>query len=289
MSIKKILRGVIALCIVAGGVWLGGNLRSSTPALESLDSARDKHSSPSAPLGINTGSSSVPLGVNTSASVPILMYHYIRENPDPNDTLGADLSVTPDMFTQQLTYLKSHGFSTISLDDLVLALAGSRDLPPKPIILTFDDGYDDVYTAVYPLLRASGMVGTSYVVTSFIGKPGYMDEREVVEIDKSGVVIIGSHSQYHVDLSKQTTKRATTEIVESKKGLEQLLGHSVNNFCYPSGKYTDDVVRTVGDAGYLTATTVAPGRAHTYNDRLTLTRVRIHGATTIEKFGQLVN
>lgn len=276
---------MILLCIAAGGVWLGGYLRRSVSRSNS-EKPQTTQNVAVEPVIIP---SPTPEHTNTPLNVPILMYHYIRTNPDPKDTLGDDLSVSPDHFKDQLSYLKSHGFTTVTLDDLVLALTGARDLPQKPIILTFDDGYDDVYSTVYPLLRASGMVGTSYVVTNFIGKPGYMDEREVVELDKSGVMTIGSHTQYHVDLSKQTAKRATTEIVESKKELEQLLGHSVNNFCYPSGKYTDDVVRAVGDAGYLTATTVAPGTRHTYNDRLTLTRVRIHGNTTIERFGQLVN
>lgn len=276
---------MILLCIAAGGVWLGGYLRRSVSRSNS-EKPQTTQNVAVEPVIIP---SPTPEHTNTPLNVPILMYHYIRTNPDPKDTLGDDLSVSPDHFKDQLSYLKSHGFTTVTLDDLVLALTGAHDLPQKPIILTFDDGYDDVYSTVYPLLRASGMVGTSYVVTNFIGKPGYMDEREVVELDKSGVMTIGSHTQYHVDLSKQTTKRATTEIVESKKELEQLLGHSVNNFCYPSGKYTDDVARAVGDAGYLTATTVAPGTRHAYNDRLTLTRVRIHGNTTIERFGQLVN
>ena len=315
MSIKKLWRLIGLVGFFTLLVWVGGTLRNSPST--SFDVTRDKPlgvntsgSSPASPSTVSTSSPSpstpaspespstqalqhlnpsTPLGVDTSVSVPILMYHYIRNNPDPNDTLGDDLSVSPDNFKDQLTYLKSHGFTTVSLDDLVLALTGSRDLPQKPIILTFDDGYDDMYTTAYPLLRDNGMVATSYVVTGFIAKAGYMDERAITELDKSGVVTIGSHTQYHVDLSKQTSKRAATEIIESKKKLEQLLGHTVNHFCYPSGKYTDEVVTAVNGAGYLTATTVDPGNTHTYNDRLTLTRVRIHGNTTIEKFGQLVN
>ncbi len=88
-----------------------------------------------------------------SLHVPILMYHYISANPHaPGDPLRTRLSVSPAQFAQQLAYLHLAGYTTITLDDLVDALYMRSSLPPKPVILTFDDGYADFFTNAYPLL-----------------------------------------------------------------------------------------------------------------------------------------
>src|SRR5262245_26844927 len=87
-----------------------------------------------------TGGSS---GSDGSVRVPILMYHYIRVNPVAQDRAGADLSVTPRDFTLQMQLLVATGFQSISLDDLTAALTSGRALPPRPVVLTFDDGYED--------------------------------------------------------------------------------------------------------------------------------------------------
>src|SRR5260221_3090993 len=84
--------------------------------------------------------------LGTSTQVPVLMYHYIRVNPDPNDKVGFNLSVTPWDFSAQLDWLAQHGYHSITLDDLGANLFYHIKLPPKPVVLTFDDGYRDFYT-----------------------------------------------------------------------------------------------------------------------------------------------
>src|SRR5262245_20632003 len=108
-----------------------------------------------------------------SLHVPILMYHYISANPRaPADPLRTRLSVPPAQFAQQLAYLHRAGYTTITLDDLVDALHLHATLPSKPVILTFDDGYQDFYTNAYPLLRRYRDKATIYIITRNVGTPG---------------------------------------------------------------------------------------------------------------------
>lgn len=229
-----------------------------------------------------------PANPNQKIQVPILMYHYIRVNPDPNDKIGAGLSVTPDNFNAQLDYLKNHSYQTITLDDLILALAGTKQLPARPIILTFDDGYADFYSTAFPALKQRQMQATAYIITGFVGKSDYLTWNQIKELDKSGLITIGAHTVNHVDLPKVTSKIAQDEIENSKQTLAKQLGHAINHFCYPSGKYNDATITLVKNAGYLSATTVAGGTTHSYNDRYQLTRVRINGSTSLQSFATLV-
>src|SRR5262249_36809207 len=102
-----------------------------------------------------------------TSAVPILMYHYISGVPtnDPNPVLRQSLSVSPELFNQQLDYLKQQGFHSVTLNQLINALYYGFSLPSKPIILTFDDGYLDGYTAAYPALKAHGFSGVFYIIT----------------------------------------------------------------------------------------------------------------------------
>ncbi len=85
--------------------------------------------------------------------VPILMYHYVSVPPPDADIYRLDLSVTPQQFAQHIAWLAQNGFTSISLDDLYRALTDGYPLPPKPVILTFDDGYADAYTNAFPVLQ----------------------------------------------------------------------------------------------------------------------------------------
>jgi peptidoglycan/xylan/chitin deacetylase (PgdA/CDA1 family) len=215
--------------------------------------------------------------------VPILTYHYIRVNTDSRDLLGFALSVTPGSFAAQMDWLASSGFHPITLADLYGYLSGVRGLPSRPVILSFDDGYADFYDTALPILRAHDFTAVAYVVSGFIGRPGYMTADQVLEADRSGIEI-GSHTVHHADLAKSSAGNVQTELVASKQALEQLLGHPVISFCYPSGRFNRSVVAAVQAAGYLNATTTAFGYVHYLFDRYTWSRLRISGGETLRDF-----
>ena len=224
----------------------------------------------------------VPPGRN-SVRVPILMYHYIRVNPDPRDRLGFNLSVTPTDFAQQMDWLAEHAYHPVDFDDLRGYLLGNQSLPARPVILTFDDGYRDMYTTALPILRAHQFKGVSYVVSGFLNSPRYITVDMLLEMDAGGIQI-GAHTVSHADLTKANAGNLQREVFGSKAELESLLGHPVVDFCYPAGKFSDAVVRVVQGAGFESATTTEPGVSHSAGDRFVWTRVRVNGGESLQQF-----
>ena len=215
--------------------------------------------------------------------VPILMYHYIRVNPDPGDRLGFALSVTPSDFATQMDWLARNGYHPITTEDLYAYLSGARGLPSRPVILSFDDGYGDFFTTALPILRSHDFTAVSYVVSGFVGQPRYMTAAQIFEANRAGIEI-GSHTVNHVNLTRQSPNSMGYQVAASKQALEQLLGHPVISFCYPSGRFNSSVVSAVAAAGYHDATTTRFGSAHTLADRYTWGRVRVGGGESLEQF-----
>ncbi len=220
-------------------------------------------------------------------NVPILTYHYIRVNPDRFDQMGFALSVTPADFAAEMDWLKDSGYHPITARDLSAFLKGARGLPSKPIILTFDDGYADFYTTALPILRSHDFRATAYVVSGFVGRPGYMTAAQVLEADRSGIEI-GSHTVNHPNLTNLSYGSVRSQLTESKRFLERLLGHPVTSFCYPSGKVNSIVAWQVANAGYDSATTTMFGFRHTLADRYIWTRLRVSGGETRDLFAAAV-
>jgi peptidoglycan/xylan/chitin deacetylase (PgdA/CDA1 family) len=252
-----------------------------------------RHDRPATPISDEDAHSRLPgpqppAPARAGLRVPILMYHYIREPPNPNDRVGVRLSVRPADFKAELDWLQANGYRTITFADLAAALTGSRTLPPKAVILTFDDGYEDFFTTAVPNLRDHGFDAVAYVVTGFIGRPGYLTRDQVVQLDRDELVEIGSHTQNHLDLTAVSAAQLRSEVAGSRAFLEELLGHEVLDFCYPAGRFNPAVVRAVQAAGYRDATTTAFGAWHSYGDRLAWTRVRVSGGEGLDEFARKV-
>lgn len=224
----------------------------------------------------------VPLG-RSAIRVPILMYHYIRINPVPGDQLGFNLSVTPDDFRAQMDWLTANDYHPVDFNDLRAYFEGRQPLPARPLVITLDDGYKDLYTTAYPILRAHGFKAVAYIVFGFLGAPNNVNAEQVKEMDRNGIEI-ASHTESHLDLTRVSNPTLIHEVVDSKLGLEGLLGHPVPDFCYPSGRYDARVVAAVQAAGYDTATTTIPGVLHGQSDRWTWTRVRVSGGEGMPQF-----
>jgi peptidoglycan/xylan/chitin deacetylase (PgdA/CDA1 family) len=220
-------------------------------------------------------------------TVPILMYHYIRYYNDPRDAVGDDLSVNPDAFRAQMDYLKANDYHPIDFNDLRGYLHGTQVLPSRPVILTFDDGYADFYTTAYPVLEQHDFKAVSYVVPGFLGHGGYMTPGEVLELDRDGIQI-ASHTWSHRDLTTLPPDQLNAELRNSKAYLEQLIGHPVVDFCYPSGRFNPAVEQAVTDTGYQTATTTQLGYTHSLGDAITWARVRVHGDEALDVYARML-
>ena len=222
----------------------------------------------------------------TSLRVPILMYHYIRDNPDPNDILGYNLSVTPVEFDKQMHYLSDNQYNTITMLDLVNALKNTTPLPKKSIILTFDDGYTDFYTNAFPILKKYNLKAENYVISGFIDHYRYLSSSQIKEMYQSGLITIGSHSVDHPDLRTLTNDTLHKEMIDSKNTLEKLLATTITDFCYPFGYYNESVKESVEEAGYIDATTTQESAIHTSNNHSLMPRVRMSGGMSLAQFIQ---
>ena len=214
--------------------------------------------------------------------VPILMYHYVRPDPGPDDPVGQGLSVSPELFAEHLAYLAQAGYTPVTMAELAEIWQGTRARPANPIVLTFDDGYRDFYTNAWPILQQYGFPATVYLISAFLDEPNYLTRAMVQELDASGMVDFGSHSVHHPDLPSLSDVEAESEIAGSKHALEDLLGHQVSSFCYPTGSYSDREIALVKAAGYALAVTTEWDYAEPSMDAFELPRLRMNAWTTTE-------
>jgi len=213
------------------------------------------------------------------------MYHYVEDLPPGADHFRRDLTVTPENFAAQLDYLAEAGYHTITLTDLYRHLTEGYPLPDRPIILTFDDGYRDAYTVVFPLLQQHGFVGTFFVLASpaHLGNPDYLGWDMMREMANAGMEIQG-HGRDHFDLRNRSYDFLVYQVLGIKEAVEYHTGQPVHFFCYPSGQYDDDVIAVLRSAGYWGAVTTEYGRVHTLDGIFTMHRVRIRGSDSLETF-----
>jgi len=220
--------------------------------------------------------------------VPILMYHHVRPDPGLGDPIGQNLSVNPETFDAQMSYLVTNGYTPMTMGELADVRARRRlPLPPRPIVLTFDVGYRDFYTHAWPVLRRYGIKATSFIITGWVDQPRYLTWQMIDEMASSGLVEFGSHTRDHKELPRLDDDHAGDEIIESKRALEAHLGQSVRSFYYPAGRFTPRDAALVWKAGYEIAVTTQPGFASAEEDSLLLPRVRIDGPTTMPRFAAI--
>lgn len=219
--------------------------------------------------------------------VPILMYHYVRINPVASDRAGFVLSVTPADLALQMRFLVDSGFHTVTMAQVREYILHGTPLPPKPIAITFDDGYDDAYTAARPVLEQYHLTATFFVITGFLDHPHYMTWAEVEALDREGMEI-GSHTVHHRSLPHLDRLELHLEVTSSRSDLETHLGHPVLDFSYPSGELNQAVVQAAEAAGYLSATTTRPGVAQRGANPLELPRLRVWGGMTLRQFADVV-
>lgn len=225
----------------------------------------------------------VPLG-STAIRLPILMYHYIRRPPSiTGDALGYRLSVAPEVFQAQMDWLYANGYHPVNFDQVRAYFAGTDALPARPVVITLDDGYRDLYTTAFPILRAHGFTAVAYIVPNFVGWPQYVTRDEILELDRGGIEI-ASHTMSHANLAKLSYGSLMYELTQSKRWLEALVAHRVLDFAYPSGQFNQQTVLGVQRAGYDTAVTEQVSITHSRADRYVWARIRVGGGELLPDF-----
>lgn len=206
--------------------------------------------------------------------IPIVMYHYVEQVKDPGDFIRKSLNINPSIFEQQIKNLKENGYGDYFVKDVPDLLNGNINYASNSAILTFDDGYEDFYTVVFPLLKKYNMRATIYIVYNFIGRKGFLTESEIRELIESDLVEIGSHALDHIALKSVNTSTAREQIFESKKKLEDRFGIKVKTFAYPYGSFDSRAEEFVKEASYSAAVSVIPGSLQSQDNLFFLSRIR---------------
>lgn len=180
-------------------------------------------------------------------TVPILLYHRIDISP-----IDSRYYVTPEKFDEQMKLLHNWEYTTITTEMLIQAITLGAELPPRPMLITFDDGHLDNYTTAFPIMQKYGFTGVLYLVNNYIGADQYMNTTQVLEMYNAGWEV-GSHSQNHYDLTKLDPSKQRAEIVESRQLLEQELGIPILTFAYPYGAKNPAALDYAKFAGYIGA------------------------------------
>lgn len=171
-------------------------------------------------------------------NVPVLMYHAVS-----NDLWGIkSLFVKPELMEQQLQYLTHNGYDPIFFEDLYHI----RDYD-KPVILTFDDGYADNYTQLFPLLKKYNVKATVFVLTGSINTNHYLTDKQIKEMSDSGLVSIQSHTVTHPMLGDLSAEAQRSEMAQSKLTLTRITKREPYVLAYPTGDYNSTTVRIIGE------------------------------------------
>lgn len=223
-------------------------------------------------------------------AVPILMYHYVSELPPNADAIRRGLTLHPDIFQQHIEYLVTNDYNTISLYDLDDALENGTQLPPNPVILTFDDGYSDAYSEVFPVLQANNMTGTFFIITQFADDnlAGYMTWEQINEMALAGMSMEG-HTKTHPTLNERDFDFLVFQVMGSLESLAVHSGSIPRMFSYPVGRYDANTLQFMASTPVERAVTTQVGTLHTTDNRFELDRMRITDETGVAGLAYLLN
>lgn len=191
-----------------------------------------------------------------------LMYHKI--GTPPSSSRWKKLWVAPADFRWQMEYLLRHGFTPMLFSEVEAAEAGRGAMPPKPVLVTLDDGYADNHENAFPILRELGVKANVFIVVETLGRHNAWHDpstepwqrmltwEQVMEMQASGLVEFGSHTMKHRNLAALSEEEVRWEAAESKRRLEERLGRPMVAFAYPygAGAYDPSVRAAVREAGY---------------------------------------
>lgn len=210
-------------------------------------------------------------GVQKQYVTPILMYHKI----DKAESRKGKLAVSPEVFEKQMSFLARNKYNVISLQQLIGLIKNKEKIPHNTVVITFDDGYENNYSAAFPVLKKYNLKATIFVIADFITKPGYMTEAQLKELSDSGLITIASHTFTHPVLTKIDAQAANYEITQSKDALEVIIKKPVKLFSYPLGAFNEAIRAAVIKETYLGAVATNPGKKYPKDDIYALKRMRI--------------
>jgi peptidoglycan/xylan/chitin deacetylase (PgdA/CDA1 family) len=222
---------------------------------------------------------------SASFDLPILMYHHITV--DPQGLASSAFTITRDRLRSQLDYLRARGFSTITFEQLLDAIDGKRALPPKPVLLTFDDGYMSFAEHAVPELVERDMTATVFIVVNAIGGVNewdsdlkrplvpLMDEKAIAGVIAAGMQV-GVHGLGHDDLRCLDDTRVLEDVARARDEVIRRFGLHPVAFCYPFGRYERRLMPLLAQAGYRAAASIFSEQRTVTEEPFAMRRIYIH-------------
>ncbi len=279
LSVASLL-ALSAFALTGCGGQGGEKLASSQPAAASAQAA-----DPNLKPGVAVVHRAADVKYSVPEGVSVLMYHMIGNEP------GNAAIMTEANLRIQMNYLRDHGYHPITMQELYDYVTKGAPLPEKPVCITFDDGYLDSYTIVYPLMKEYGFPWTLFLITDDVGKPyNRMTWDQLREMANSHTVTIANHTLSHPKLHNLATRaEKEKEIVEANKALKYQLGVDNVWLAYPYGDYDDEIIDICKKAGIKMAVTTDAGRVHVGSFPYDLKRAYIGNDISIARFSERLN
>ena len=211
-------------------------------------------------------------------TVMVLNYHKVVDE-------HMSLSVPLADFEQHMKWLKEYGYTSITPEELYEFIVNGSELPEKPVLITFDDGYKDNYTNAYPIMKKYGFKGTIFVVTGFLGVyDNYMTWEQAKELADNGFSI-ESHTYSHKSMTEASDEEISKELTKSRDTIRNKLGIDADFMAYPTGTYNLHIAELVQKAGYKGAFTIKYDNVSRESNVYALERVPIfHTENTNKDF-----
>ncbi|MFI5206018.1 MAG: polysaccharide deacetylase family protein, partial [Candidatus Paceibacterales bacterium] len=217
-------------------------------------------------------------------NVPVIFYHHIQPLAEAKTLGHAQLTVDSGIFDSQMAYLVSHGYTTISADQLAQALVNHGLVPSKSIVVSADDGYDDFYTYAYPIIQKYGLTVNLAIPTGLLNNSGYMNWDQLKQMVGSGKIFVYNHTWSHANLVGASSEKAQYEVSTAKKQLSENLDRNSDVFFYPYGNENNAAIGTIKANGYNAAFTTIPGMTQCDSFLMGLHRTRI-GNSPLASYG----
>lgn len=293
---------IIGLLVLAGcsptQAAVGGGSRPAPAAVPSAAPTATLEPSPTADPTATQAPSPTPSSLPSASPVPsptatwavhpagkvvapILLYHHVN-----NDQTDSRYVVSVAVFTAQMKALRDWGYTVIPISTLVEALTHGGPLPERPVVISFDDGNEDIYQNAFPIMQQFGYPGTFFIVADRLSSPGFVSTADLKQMAAAGWEI-DSHSWSHIDLTKNHAA-IWQEAAHSRLVLKQALGAPVEVFAYPYGTVDPTVIQKLQEYGYRAAAGLGTLNTQTVGMLYYLSRQEVRRDYSMEAFSKLL-
>ena len=258
---KKNIAFIAAACILAACNSSSGTINNADSSKTTVEK-KTKDSALTTDAGIDKSVINDAKAILAKRQVPVLCYHHIREAlPGQSETFKS-YSVSPTQFAEQMKALKDSGYESILPDQLYDYLLHNGPLPPKPVMLTFDDTDEEQFTIGAKEMKKNGFKGVFFIMTVSINRPHYMTKEQIKQLADDGNAV-ESHTWDHHMVTKYKGDDWNIQFVKPRKTIEDITGKPASYFAYPYGLWNEAAFPELKKAGFKMAFNLSTRRDST--------------------------